>query len=63
MLLDLSKIRAPHTAIEEAYAPDLFRTVDDVYAVTEPVRLHVDVFRTGERFRLAASATRPCDDL
>jgi len=53
MLLDLSKTRAPHTAIEDAYAPDLFRTVDDVYAVTEPVRLHVDVFRTGERFRLA----------
>ena len=52
MLLDLSKIRAPHTAIEEVYASDLFRTADDLYSIAEPVRLHVDVFRTGERFRL-----------
>ena len=52
MLLDLSKIRAPHVAVDEVYAPDLFRQSDDVYKIAEPVRLHLDIDKTGERFRL-----------
>jgi uncharacterized protein len=53
MLLDLGKIRTPHVAIDEVYAPDQFRTTDDVYRIAEPVRLHIDIQKTGERFRLA----------
>jgi len=56
MLLDLSKIRTPHVAIDEVYAADRFRTADDVFQVAEPVRLHMDVQKTGERFRLAGRA-------
>ena len=52
MLLDLSKIRVPHVAVDEVYAPDLFRESDDLYTIAEPVRLHLDVAKTGERFRL-----------
>ena len=56
MLLDLSKIRAPHMAVDEVYAPELFRESDDLYAIAEPVRLHLDIYKTGERFRLTGRA-------
>jgi len=51
MLLDLSKIRTPHVAFDEAYAPQQFAAADD-YKVVEPVQLHLDIAKTGERFRL-----------
>jgi len=52
MLLDLSKIRTPHVVLDEAYAADLFRSADDAFRVAEPVRLHLEIAKTGERFRL-----------
>src|SRR5207249_7030373 len=52
MLLDLSHIRTPHVAVDEVYAAELFRKPDDAYAVAEPVRLHLDINKAGERFRL-----------
>jgi len=51
MLLDLSKIRTPHVAFDETYAPQQFAAADD-YKVVEPVHLHLDIAKTGERFRL-----------
>jgi len=42
----------PHLAVDEVYAAELFRPSDDVYRVAEAARLHLDVFKTGERFRL-----------
>jgi len=51
MLLDLSKIRTPHVAFDETYAPQQFAAADD-YKVVEPVQLHLDIAKTGERFRL-----------
>jgi uncharacterized protein len=53
MLLDLARIHAAHVARDEVYAPELFRGSGDAYDVVEPVRLHVDVYKMGERFRLA----------
>ena len=53
MLLDLRKIRVPHVAVDEVYAPDLFRTTDDQDRIAESVRLHLDIAKSGERFRMA----------
>jgi uncharacterized protein len=52
MLLDLGKIRTPHVAFDETYAPDKIPPADDQYRIAEPVHLHLDVAKTGERFRL-----------
>jgi DUF177 domain-containing protein len=52
MLLDLSKIRTPHTAVDQVYTPEQFPQGDDLFRVAEPVRLHLDIDKTGERFRL-----------
>jgi uncharacterized protein len=51
MLLDLSKIRTPHLPVDEVYPPDRFGAAD-VYRLAEPVRLHLDVHKTDDRFRL-----------
>ena len=51
MLLDLSKIRTPHVAFDEAYAPQQVAATND-YKVVEPVHLHLVIAKTGERFRL-----------
>jgi uncharacterized protein len=58
MLLDLSKIRAPHVAVDEVYGPELFPASesDDLYRIAAPVRLHLDVHKAGERFRLTGRA-------
>src|SRR5438067_13793894 len=53
MLLDLGKIRTPHVAIDEVYQLAQFEAADETYRVAEPVRLHLDVQKAGERFRLA----------
>lgn len=53
MLLDLSRIRTAHTAVDEVYPPDAFRTADEAYAMAAPARLHIDVYKDGRRFRLA----------
>jgi uncharacterized protein len=47
----------PHTEFEEVYAPDLFHTGDDVYRIAEPVKLRMDITKTGERFRLTGRVT------
>ena len=52
MLLDLSKIRTPHVAFDEVYASERFPISDDQYRIAAPVQLHLDVTKTGERFRL-----------
>jgi DUF177 domain-containing protein len=52
MLLDLSRIRTPHVAFDESYAPEQFAAGEDQYRIVEPVRLHLDIAKTGERFRL-----------
>ena len=52
MLLDLGNIRTPHVAVDEVYGPELFGPADDVYKIAEPARLHLDIYKTGERFRL-----------
>jgi len=57
MLLNLSRIRVPHTAVEEVYAPELFLTADDVYRVVEAVKLRMDIQKTGERFRLSGGVS------
>ena len=57
MLLNLSRIRVPHTALDEVYTPELFRTADDTYRVAELVKLHLDIYKTGQRFRLAGRVT------
>jgi uncharacterized protein len=56
MLLDLSKIRAPHVAFDETYAPEQVPGGEDQYRIVEPVRLHLDIAKTGERFRLTGRA-------
>jgi DUF177 domain-containing protein len=53
MLLDLSKIRTPHVAFDETYPPEQFPGGEDEYRIVEPVRMHLDVAKTGERFRLS----------
>ena len=53
MLLDLSKIRTPHVAFDETYPPGQFPGGEDQYRIVEPVRMHLDVAKTGERFRLS----------
>lgn len=52
MLLDLSTIRSPHTAIEEVYSPGAFRSEEDVYRVAEPVTLQFDVVKSDDRYQL-----------
>jgi uncharacterized protein len=52
MLLDLSKIRTPHVAFDETYKPEQFPASDDQYTIVHPVQLHLDIAKTGERFRL-----------
>ena len=52
MLLDLNKIRSAHVAIDEVYTPERFRRGDDEYQIAEPIGLHLDIAKTGERFRL-----------
>ena len=53
MLLDLSKIRTPLVAFDETYPPGQFPGGEDPYRIVEPVRMHLDVAKTGERFRLS----------
>jgi len=58
MLLNLARIRVPHTEFEEVYAPELFHTGDDdVYRVAAPVTLRMDIDKTGVRFRLTGRVT------
>jgi len=52
MLLDLGKIRTPHVAFDETYAPERFPGGEEQYRIVEPVQLHLDIAKTGERFRL-----------
>src|SRR6266576_1070387 len=52
MLLDLGKIRTPHVAFDETYPPEQFPGGEDQYRIVEPVRMHLDIAKTGERFRL-----------
>jgi uncharacterized protein len=52
MLLDLSKIRVPHVAVDEVYAPERFHGPEDAYRIAEPVRLHLDIDKAGDRFRI-----------
>ena len=53
MLLDLCKIRTPHVAFDETYPPEQFPGGEDQYRIVEPVRMHLDIAKTGERFRLS----------
>ncbi len=53
MLLDLSKIRTPDVAFDETYAPELFARGEDAYRIAEPVRLHLDIHKSGDHFRLS----------
>jgi uncharacterized protein len=56
MLLDLSRIHGPSAHIERTYPPAEFSSIDDDYAVVEPVQLSFDVEKNGGRYRLAGQA-------
>ena len=52
MLLDLGKIRVPHTSVEEVYGPRAFRDSEEAYRIAEPVSLRFEVLKTDARYRL-----------
>jgi uncharacterized protein len=51
-LLNLKTIRTPHETFERVYAPEHFG-VDEDFGVVAPVVLAFEIFKDGERFRLA----------
>jgi uncharacterized protein len=53
-LLNLKTIRTPHEAFERVYSPQQV-VVDQDFVVVAPVALAFEIFKDGERFRLAGS--------
>lgn len=54
MVLDLGKIRTPHTRYERVFAADAFPP-DDAFRVVEPVTLAFDIIKDKQNFRLTGS--------
>jgi uncharacterized protein len=52
MLLELSSIRSPHTAVSEVYSPEAFGPADEAYRIVEPARLQFDVVKSDDRYQL-----------
>jgi len=57
LTLNLSRIRTAHERFEQVYEPEAFTGPDaraqESYAVVQPVRLVMDIYKDQERFRLA----------
>lgn len=57
MLLELSKIQSPRERLDYTWPPSALDTADDEFDVVEPIRLHVEIQKTGNSFRLVGRAT------
>jgi uncharacterized protein len=53
LLLDLARIRKSQDRFEQVYAPEEIPVDGDAFTVTAPVALTFDIFKDGDRFRLA----------
>jgi uncharacterized protein len=61
MLLDLSRIRAPHEHFEKVYPPEAFASDRDDFAVAAPVSLAFDIFKDKAQYRLAGRTQTTLD--
>jgi uncharacterized protein len=57
MLLELSKIQSPRERLDYTWPASALATADDEFDVVQPIRLQLEVQKTGNTFRLVGRVT------